>query len=106
METTFGLFISRKREEKGISLRKTAKALGISPAYMCDVEHDRRGPFSYETLLTLSNLLGFSKEETMTMMDLAGNAKNTIPPDIEVFLMAHHEWYDTIRKAIRKEELQ
>ena len=40
-EQTFGSFISQKRREKGISLRKFAESLGKFPSYICDIEKDR-----------------------------------------------------------------
>lgn len=39
-----GAEIRRLRTEAGITLREFAKKLGISAAYLSDIEHDRRRP--------------------------------------------------------------
>lgn len=39
---TFGSFISTRRKEAKLNLRDTAKHLGISNGYLCDIEQGRR----------------------------------------------------------------
>lgn len=39
---TFGAFISAKRKELRLTLRETAKHLGIACGYLSDVEQSRR----------------------------------------------------------------
>ena len=39
---TFGAFISTRRKEAKLNLRDTAKHLGISNGYLCDIEQGRR----------------------------------------------------------------
>lgn len=38
-----GQYIRRCREAKGVSLRKFAQSVGISPTMMCKIEHDENG---------------------------------------------------------------
>ena len=45
MYANFGEFISKKRVEKKITLRKMADMLGVSAPFLTDVEKDRRNPF-------------------------------------------------------------
>ena len=45
MYANFGEFISRKRVEKKITLRKMAEMLNVSAPFLTDVEKDRRNPF-------------------------------------------------------------
>ena len=40
----FGIFISNKRKEKGISLRMMAKDLNISISYLSDLEQGNKMP--------------------------------------------------------------
>lgn len=41
--TSLGAMVRKVRERHhGLSLREFARRLGISPAYLCDIEHDRR----------------------------------------------------------------
>lgn len=37
-DTTFGSFIETRRKQKQISIRKMAEMLGITPAYLSDIE--------------------------------------------------------------------
>ena len=53
MYANFGEFISRKRVEKKITLRKMADMLGVSAPFLTDVEKDRRNPFDMENLTKL-----------------------------------------------------
>ena len=70
-EQTFGSFISQKRREKGISLRKFAESLGKFPSYICDIEKDRRHPVEREFLLKIAELLSLSDDEKNTLFDLS-----------------------------------
>ena len=63
MYANFGEFISRKRVEKKITLRKMADMLGVSAPFLTDVEKDRRNPFDMEKLTQLAKILNLSKEE-------------------------------------------
>ena len=37
-----GAWLRAQREKHGLTLREAARRLGISAAYLCDIEHDRR----------------------------------------------------------------
>ena len=63
MYANFGEFISKKRVEKKITLRKMADMLGVSAPFLTDVEKDRRNPFDMEKLTQLAQILNLSKEE-------------------------------------------
>lgn len=39
---SFGRYIKQKREKIGISLRSLATELGMTPAYLCDIEKGHR----------------------------------------------------------------
>jgi transcriptional regulator with XRE-family HTH domain len=41
---SFGEVVRDARLAKGMTLRQLAKILGVSAAFLCDVEHDRRKP--------------------------------------------------------------
>lgn len=44
MNETFGAFLRRVREQKHISLRELAKKIGVSGAFLSDIELGRRFP--------------------------------------------------------------
>ncbi|TCT14606.1 helix-turn-helix protein [Natranaerovirga pectinivora] len=93
----FGEFITKKREEKKITLREMAKLLGITPPYLSDVEKDRRNPFDLEKLGLLANILMLSEEEKTTMLDLAGKRRNEVAPDLPEYIMER----DYVSAALR-----
>ena len=68
----FGDFISRKRIEKKITIRKMADMLGVSAPFLTDVEKDRRNPFDIEKLNQLAHILELTKEEKGCCSRLAG----------------------------------
>src|SRR6266516_3986092 len=53
---TLGKRLKQERERTGVSLRKQAESLGISPAYLVDIEKDRRLP-TEELLQKIADLL-------------------------------------------------
>ena len=97
MYANFGEFISRKRVEKKITLRKMADMLGVSAPFLTDVEKDRRNPFDMEKLTQLAKILNLSKEENAQMLDLAGKKRNAVAPDLPEYIMVR----DYVSAALR-----
>ena len=95
--TTFGEFLQQKREEKLITLRKMADMLGFSAPFLSDVEKGRRNPPDLPKLEQISNILGLTKEEERFMFDLAGDKRETIAPDLPVYIMGR----DYVAAALR-----
>lgn len=93
----FGEFITKKREEKQITLREMAKRLEISPPYLSDVEKDRRNPFELEKLEQLSNILNLSEEEETIMFNLAGKKRDDVAPDLPDYIKGR----DYVSAALR-----
>ncbi len=93
----FGDFISKKRIEKGITLRGMADMLGISAPFLTDVEKDRRNPMDMEKLNLLADILDLSKEENDLMFDLAGKKRNVVAPDLPEYIMER----DYVSAALR-----
>ena len=81
MYANFGEFISRKRVEKKITLRKMAEMLNVSAPFLTDVEKDRRNPFDMDKLTKLAEILGLSKEDNALMLDL-DKCGRTRPPGL------------------------
>ena len=80
---TFGSFMRRKREEKGISLRALAKDLEVTPAYLCDIENGNR-PAPKSRLTAICDKLCLTREDKALFFDLAaetcGNQYEDINP--------------------------
>lgn len=94
---TFGQYIRDIRQNRNITLRSVAERLGIAPAYLCDVEYNRRNPFDLDKLTRLSDILVLSKKERNTMYDLAGKTRNEAPPDITDYVIKR----DYVSHALR-----
>ena len=97
MYANFGEFISKKRVEKKITLRKMADVLGVSAPFLTDVEKDRRNPFDMEKLTQLAQILNLSKEENAQMLDLAGKKRNAVAQDLPEYIMER----DYVSAALR-----
>jgi len=93
----FGDFITQKRQERGITLRDMAKRLNITPPYLSDVEKDRRNPFDIDKLELLAQILMLSEEEKTIMLDLAGEKRGEVAPDLPEYIMKH----DYVSAALR-----
>lgn len=97
MYANFGEFISKKRIEKKITIRKMAEMLNVSAPFLTDVEKDRRNPFDIEKLTQLASILNLSKEENALMLDLAGKKRNAVAPDLPEYIMGR----DYVSAALR-----
>ncbi len=60
--TAFGSRLRELREEKSISLRELAKRIGVSGAFLSDIELGRRFP-STEILELIANEIGVPSDE-------------------------------------------
>ena len=89
---TLGQFIKECRQKKGISLRKFAEAVGISPTMMCKIEHDEKGfKAGEQTLAKIADLLDLN---SVQLLARAGK----IPSDVkEVFLQEPQGWAKLLR---------
>lgn len=97
MYANFGEFISKKRIEKKITIRKMAEMLNVSAPFLTDVEKDRRNPFDMEKLTQLASILNLSKEENALMLDLAGKKRNAVAPDLPEYIIGR----DYVSAALR-----
>ena len=68
---TFGAFISAKRKELRLTLRETAKHLGIACGYLSDVEQSRRPAPEGDFVERISRYLDLSKTDHERLLDLA-----------------------------------
>lgn len=99
MYANFGEFISQKRVEKKITLRKMAEMLEVSAPFLTDVEKDRRNPFNMDKLAKLAQILGLSKEENALMLDLAGEKRNAVAPDLPEYIIGRNYVSAALRTA-------
>jgi len=96
-EIRFGDFIAQKRLEKSISLRKMADLVGLSAPYWSDIEKNRKNPPSLEKLELIATILGLTEDEKTMMLDLAGDGRDTVGPDIPAYIKEN----DFVAAALR-----
>lgn len=94
----FGEFITATRMDQGISLRRMAEQLGITAAYLSDLEKNRRQPPEKPLLDKMANALFLTDAERVNLYDMAGNLRGEVSPDLPGYIMEN----DVVRVALRK----
>lgn len=77
---TFGQVLRKARLAKGITLRKFAEQVGVSPTYLSQVEQDNVDPPTAERVHTMATLLGANADEWTA---LAGRVPEDLPGIIQ-----------------------
>lgn len=97
--TSFGEFLTSKREERDFTLRELARRLEVSAPFLSDVEKNRTAPFTKERLDRVAEVLNLTGDEKTTMYDLVGKQKNTVPPDLPEYIMTREYVAAALRTA-------
>lgn len=77
--------------------RLTAKHLGISNGYLCDIEQGRRPAPEGAFVERISSFLELDKQEHEMLLDLAADSRQTVPADLPDYIRQH----DIVRAALR-----
>ena len=96
-DLTFGQFISEQRQKHSMESQELAKALGISGAYLSQLERGVRTNPSAELLDKIAVVLCLNKIETETLYDLYAKVSGQISPDLAVYVSSS----ETVRQALR-----
>ena len=98
----FGDFIKSKRLVLEITLRDMCERIGFSPAYLSDIENNRRYPMDNEKIELLIKELKLTSEDQETLYDLAGKErKGGVSLDLPEYIM-DSEVAPYVRMALRK----
>lgn len=100
-EERFGTFLRDMRKERHVSIRSLANHLGISAAYLSDIEHGNRSPFSYKMMLDTAEFLLLSKEEEEQMFDEAAASRGEVAADVIDYIKMHDYVTFALREARR-----
>lgn len=95
----FGKFVTKRRKDKGLSLRKMADLVGFSPAYWSDIEKGRRNPPNIDKLEEIAEILNLSQEEKENMIDMASEDRDEIPMDLPEYIKGSELARTALRKA-------
>ncbi len=100
-----GDFITNKRIEKNMSSRSLAISCNISPAYMNDIEKNKRVP-TFKILKSIGKNLKLNESEVYKLMDLAvENRVNLVPYDMVEYIKTNENLKRCIREKIKRNEL-
>lgn len=82
---SFGEYFRMKRLEQKMSLRAFCERYGLDSAYISRLENSKLKPPTGDNLIGLAEALNLTKgsPEWLTFFDLAHQAKNEIPSDIQ-----------------------
>ena len=96
---TFGDYLQKKRSALMVQ-RELADRVGVTVAYISDVENGRRDPPQYEKLLLIADALHLKDQDRVLFFDLAGKGRKEVSPDLPEYIM-NSNVSDTVRLALR-----
>lgn len=101
MDIGFGAFITKKRQDVGISLRELARQLNLSPVYVCNIEKDRKPAPTPEVLGRMVQILKLDKQETEEFYDLSAISRNrpSVSDDLPEYIMSNNMARTALRTA-------
>ena len=93
----FGLFISVLRTSHSMSSQNLAKKVGISSAYLSQLEHGvRLNPDPY-VIMKIAKVLDLTQEEAAELFDMYARETGQLAPDIAEYISSSK----TIQKVLR-----
>lgn len=96
---SFGLYIASLRKRSHLTLRDAAARIGISAAYLSDIEKGRRYPFSADRIERFASLANCSEDERRRLYDLAGQGRGTVSEDVGNYLRDNAYLFAALRTA-------
>lgn len=96
---TFGSFLNQHRQGK-MTLRAFSAKIGVTPAYISDIENDRRDPPGKELVDKMAAELSISGSNLFVFYDLAGYGRMEVSPDLLEYIM-YSKAADVVRLALR-----
>lgn len=96
---TFGQFISEKRIQHSMTKQELARLIGISTAYLSQIESGIRSNPKEEIIANLIICLHMTTEETYKLYDLYATANSTVAIDIIQYIKQNAIVSRVIRSA-------
>ena len=93
----FGLFISVLRTSHSMSSQDLAKKVGISNAYLSQLEHGVRTNPDPDVIVRIAKVLDLTFEESAELFDMYSEVTGQMSPDIAEYVMSNK----TVQKALR-----
>jgi transcriptional regulator with XRE-family HTH domain len=100
--TPFGEKLRRLRNERGISLKEMAAALGLSAAYLSALEHGRRGRPTHALVIAICAQLNIIWDDADELIRLARLSHPRVTVDTAGLSPAATELANLLAERIRK----
>ena len=94
-----GQQIANFRKKKSISCSEFAKSIGISTAYLSQLERGIRLHPDSKLISKIARALDLSNEESTYLFDLYAMQTRQLPPDITEYLIGNSGVQSALRKA-------
>lgn len=98
-QSILGRRITYARELKGVTCRDLSQMVGISTAYLSQLERGIRINPDPQLLLRIAQALSLSPEEATTLFDLYAETTGNLPPDITEYLNGNSAVQRALRQA-------
>ena len=105
-KSLFGVYLTQKRQEKGLTLRELASMVNISHTYLYNIENGFKAPPNDKLLLELADALKLSESAKRIWFDISAKTKQIIdnsnyhiPTDIRMYLSDCEMACEAIKKA-------
>lgn len=105
-KSLFGIYLTQKRQEKGLTLRELASMVNISHTYLYNIENGFKAPPNDKLLLELADALELSESAKRIWFDISAKTKQIIdnsnyhiPTDIRMYLSDCEKACEAIKKA-------
>lgn len=98
-QSNLGRWITYTREMQGITCRQLSQMVGISTAYLSQLERGVRLNPDPQLLLRIAQALSLSSEEATTLFDLYAVTTGNLPPDITEYLKGNSAVQHALRQA-------
>lgn len=95
---TFGDFLTRHRNERGLTGKQMAERLDISHSYYNTFETGKRNAPEKEVQDRIADILGLNDDERLTLYDLAGKTRGIVAVDLPDYINEH----PYVRVALRR----
>ena len=95
--TTFGQFISDLRIKHSMRSHDMAERVGISNAYLSQLEHGVRLNPDPAVIMKIARVLDLTLEESTELFDMYSKATGQISPDISEYITKN----EIVQKALR-----
>ena len=95
--TYFGQFISDLRTRHSMGSQDLAKRVGISTAYLSQLEHGVRQNPDADIVMKIAKALDLTKQETAAFYDMYAEATGQLSPDIAEYAKSNK----LVQKALR-----